>query len=199
MCARAKNKGLVWTAVLIQCAGAVWAQSPGADAINAAKIAAVCANCHGDNGISPYPHIPNLAGQNPRYLLTQMNHFASGQRRNEFMEGMIRALKPRERESLARFYAEQTVPPRSPASPALLAQGKDYYEKVCFRCHGADGRGTEDYARLAGQQTGYVQRTLTRYRDPANMVRKNPLMIEATAQLTDAQIQALAAYVASMP
>lgn len=33
------------------------------------KVAAVCANCHGEGGNSAKPSIPNLAGQNPAYLL----------------------------------------------------------------------------------------------------------------------------------
>ena len=40
------------------------------------KVAAVCANCHGEGGTSTKPSIPNLAGQNPAYLLEQMRQFA---------------------------------------------------------------------------------------------------------------------------
>ena len=55
------------------------------------KVAAVCANCHGEGGNSVKPDIPNLAGQNPAYLLEQVRQFADGRRRDMFMEGMIRA------------------------------------------------------------------------------------------------------------
>jgi len=167
--------------------------------VDTAQIANLCANCHGANGNSPNPDTPNLAGQNPRYLLAQMQKFVSGERRFEFMEGMIKTMSPKEREAVAQYFAQQTVPPRAPSDPALAARGKEVFSKICFRCHGADGRGTEQYARLAGQQTGYVERTLRRYRDPHNQVRKNPLMADATAMLTDGDIRAVAAYVASMP
>ena len=56
------------------------------------KAAAVCALCHGNNGNSLNADIPNLAGQNPAYLLEQLRQFAEGRRRNEFMEGMIKAM-----------------------------------------------------------------------------------------------------------
>ena len=36
------------------------------------KVAAVCANCHGEGGTSTKPSIPNLAGQNPASLLAQL-------------------------------------------------------------------------------------------------------------------------------
>ena len=42
------------------------------------KVAAVCANCHGDNGNSTKPEVPNLAGQNTAYLLEQVRQFADG-------------------------------------------------------------------------------------------------------------------------
>lgn len=34
-----------------------------------------CAKCHGDRGLSGNPEIPNLAGQDPRYMFRQYNRF----------------------------------------------------------------------------------------------------------------------------
>ena len=67
------------------------------------KVAAVCANCHGDGGNSTKPSIPNLAGQNPAYLLEQIRQFSDGRRRNEFMEGMIRAMNNDEKIGMVLF------------------------------------------------------------------------------------------------
>ena len=165
-----------------------------------AKAAAVCANCHGANGNSTYPETPNLAGQNPRYLLTQMEKFIDGQRRYEFMEGMIKAMSPQERLGAAMFYSRQTVAPRLVEDAGLRNRGQAYYEKVCFRCHGSNGYGTQDYARLAGQQPSYVLAAIRRYRENApGAARRDPLMAAATKLMTEDDIRAVVAYVSTMP
>ena len=106
-----------------------------------ASVAAVCANCHGDSGVSSKPEVPNLAGQNAQYLMEQMRQFAEGQRRNEFMEAMIKAMSADERAAAVLFYASRPVPPRPAADAARAARGAELYARNCFRCHGADGHG----------------------------------------------------------
>jgi cytochrome c553 len=65
------------------------------------KVAAFCANCHGDGGNSGKPEVPNLAGQNPAYLLEQSRLFAEGRRRDAFMEGLFKALSVDEKVGVA--------------------------------------------------------------------------------------------------
>lgn len=162
------------------------------------RVAAVCANCHGEGGTSLKPDIPNLASQNPAYLLEQLRQFADGRRRNEFMEGMIRAMDSDEKVGMVLFYSSQPLAQRPASSAVLAAAGHDYYGKVCFRCHGTDGRGHTLIPRIAGQQSAYVRTTLQRYRAGTG-VRVEPLMSASTRLMTDADIDAVAAYVASMP
>ena len=161
------------------------------------KVAAVCANCHGQGGNSSKSGIPNLAGQNPAYLLEQLRQFGEGQRRNEFMEGLIRVLSPAEKIAVAIFYSSQEVIHKPSASAALVSQGMAYYSKVCWRCHGEQGRGNEKVARIAGQQADYLTLTLRRYREGSN-IRIEPLMAANTRLMTDADIAAVVAYVSSM-
>ena len=161
------------------------------------KVAAVCANCHGDGGNSTKPSVPNLAGQNPAYLLEQVRQFADGRRRYEFMEGMIRAMNSDEKIGMVLFYAAQPVTPKPVADAALLAKGQEIFGKNCFRCHGDMGRGNDQIARIAGQQTDYLRSTLKRYRDGPN-TRANSIMTPNTKLLTDADIESLVAYVSSM-
>lgn len=162
------------------------------------KVAAVCANCHGDGGNSTKPSIPNLAGQNPAYLLEQLRQFADGRRRNEFMEGMIRAMDADEKIGMVLFYAAQEVTHKPAANATMAAKGQDIFNKNCFRCHGNVGRGNEQIARIAGQQPDYLSLTLKRYRDGAD-VRANSIMTPNTKHMTDADIEAVVAYVSSMP
>jgi cytochrome c553 len=164
-----------------------------------AKVAELCANCHGANGYSKLPETPNLAGQNPRYLLGQMHKFATGQRRYEFMEGLIKAMTPQERVSAVLFFANQQVPTRAPTDVALAAKGKAYFEKVCFRCHGSNARGGEEYARLAGQQVPYVTLAVKRYRENTGDRRKDPVMADTVKMMSDDDINAVATYVSTLP
>src|ERR1051325_11846503 len=46
-----------------------------------AKVASVCAACHGLNGVSVSDTIPNLAAQRPAYLEAQLKAFKDGLRR----------------------------------------------------------------------------------------------------------------------
>ncbi|MES2878070.1 MAG: c-type cytochrome [Pseudomonadota bacterium] len=161
------------------------------------KAAAVCANCHGETGNSPKSDTPNLAGQNPAYLVEQLRKFAEGQRRNEFMEGMIKAMKSDEKIGIVLFYSSQKVTHKPASNPALAAKGKEYFNKICFRCHGEDGRGNEQFARLAGQQADYMRLALQRYRAGTG-IRMDPLMAASTKLMSDADIAAVVAYAGSM-
>ena len=161
------------------------------------KVAAVCANCHGEGGNSSKPGIPNLAGQNPVYLLEQLRQFSEGRRRNEFMEGLIKVLSPAEKIGIVVFYSGQQVVHKSSGTAALVSQGMAYYNSVCWRCHGELGRGNEKIPRIAGQQADYLTLTLKHYREGSN-VRVEPLMAASTKLMTDADIAAVVAYVSSM-
>lgn len=162
------------------------------------KAAAVCANCHGADGNSPNALVPNLAGQNPAYLLEQVRQFADGRRRDMWMEGMVRALEADEKIGIVLFYSAQQVKAQSAADSAQAARGKAYYDKVCFRCHGTDGRGNAQIARVAGQRAGYLSKTLTLYRD-GKSARADSIMQPNTRHMADADIAAVAAYVSAMP
>lgn len=162
-----------------------------------AKVASFCANCHGEGGNSANPDTPNLAGQNTSYLLEQVRQFAEGRRKNIFMEGMIRALSPKEKVGVVAYYAQQNVVAKPVTNAALVTKGQEYFNKICFRCHGENGRGNEKIARIAGQQSGYLTTTLKRYRDGSG-VRADALMAANTKTMTDADITAVVAYVSSM-
>lgn len=165
---------------------------------NGEKVASICANCHGDGGNSVKPDIPNLAGQNSAYLLEQLHQFSEGRRRNEFMEGMIKVLKSDEKIGIVLFYSRQkVVVNKAGANAALVAKGKEYYSKICWRCHAQDGRGDEKFARIAGQQPAYLTTTIKRYRTGVG-VRTDPLMAASTKLMTDADIDAVVAYVSTM-
>jgi cytochrome c553 len=87
------------------------------------------------------------------------------------------------------------------ACTPLLAAGNADNGKTkataCFACHGADGNGVDpQYPRLAGQYFGYIQQALHEYKDGR---RGNPIMKGFAAQLSDQDIDDIAAYYSSLP
>lgn len=57
-----------------------------------AKVAQVCAACHGEAGVSVSDTIPNLAGQRARYIENQLRELKSGVRRNGIMNSIAAQL-----------------------------------------------------------------------------------------------------------
>lgn len=161
------------------------------------KVTFFCANCHGEEGISKTPEVPNLAGQNPAYLLEQIRKFGSGERKDQFMQGLIKVLKGDERIQIAHYYASIKVVP-SVADSSQVSRGKELFGKLCARCHGEQAHGNEMFPRLAGQKVPYLKTSITRYRDMTG-VRNNQLMSIATATLKNEDIAAIANYLTQMP
>ncbi|MFC3122922.1 c-type cytochrome [Agaribacter flavus] len=64
-----------------------------------------CAACHGDNGISTIPIIPNLAGQKAEYTVLQLQAFRSGTRINAAMTPHAKDLSDQDIVDLAAYYA----------------------------------------------------------------------------------------------
>ncbi|MEO3864636.1 c-type cytochrome [Rheinheimera fenheensis] len=74
--------------------------------VNAGKAkAAVCAACHGANGISVIPDYPNLAGQKVRYLEASIKAYRDGERKNAIMSPMASGLSDTDIANIAAFYA----------------------------------------------------------------------------------------------
>jgi cytochrome c553 len=70
-----------------------------------------CSACHGEQGEGrPDAAYPRLAGLDARYLLRQLNDFADGNRDNEIMRPIAKALSSDEREAVTSFYAGLTTP-----------------------------------------------------------------------------------------
>ena len=73
-----------------------------------ARAAAVCAACHGANGVSVADAIPNLAGQKPAYLEAQLRALKDGSRKNPVMNAIASQLSPDDIANVAAYFATQT-------------------------------------------------------------------------------------------
>lgn len=68
--------------------------------------AALCAACHGPNGISINPLWPSLAGQQPIYLAKQIRAFRDGERVEPTMQPFVANLTDQDVEDIAAYYAK---------------------------------------------------------------------------------------------
>ncbi|MBE1162828.1 c-type cytochrome [Dyella acidiphila] len=68
---------------------------------------------------------------------------------------------------------------------------------ACVACHGKDGNSVDpQYPRLAGQYNEYIQQALHEYKDGR---RNNAIMKGFASQLSDQDIEDVAAFFSSMP
>jgi cytochrome c553 len=188
----------------------------GADAIAQdkppAQVSQVCAACHGVDGNSTAPANPKLAGQIPEYLAKQLHDFMpqrgkKPQRQSAVMNGMVANLSAEDVKALAAYYSSQQLKPAVASDKSLAAQGQKLWRggdaaagvPACAGCHGPSGSGIPvEFPRVGGQYTEYVSAQLQAFRSGARDNDPNGMMRAVAAHLTDAQIRALAEYVAGL-
>lgn len=157
----------------------------------------LCGYCHGKDGNSTRADIPNLAEQRPVYLFSAFEKFASGERTDFVMTQAANLLSIEDRVNIAVYYGMQKVKVKSSVNPELDAHGQRVFQQICIQCHGPQGKGMNDAPRLAGQPAAYVRYALKGFRDDAEY-RPGSLMLPIAAQLSNADIEALASYIQGM-
>lgn len=68
---------------------------------------AVCSACHGQNGVSPAPNWPTLAGQHEDYLVQVLMQYKTGERKDAVMAGQVINLTTKDIKDIAAYYAAQ--------------------------------------------------------------------------------------------
>lgn len=168
-----------------------------------------CFACHGPQGSGAVnPEWPRLAGQGAPYIKEQLAAFKGNVRKNPVMYGMAAPLSEEDMANLAAYFSKQQSP-SGVASPDSVAVAQPLYRggdaargiPACASCHGPDARGNAAAAfpRLAGQNLAYTINQLKAYRAGERGAQGKGVMMQAVAaKLTDAEIQALASYVAGI-
>lgn len=173
-----------------------------------AKVA-YCNTCHGFNGqgFRAFQAIPRLAGQQPEYLKNQLQAFIERRRTNNIMFNVAHVLSPEMLEALTANFNGLDPKPLGGAPRNLVAEGKTIFEEgvpksdipPCASCHGADGKGRDQFPRLAGQLNDYIFSKLTNWTKERGQIPAQPdssaIMEPFTHGLTASQIKAVAAYV----
>jgi cytochrome c553 len=169
-------------------------------------LAASCAQCHGDDGLShDNALLPRLAGQREAYLLKTLEAFARGARHSGTMEPIAAALTPEARTELARDYAAMkpgaVLPARASRGEAIAREGIAAQRvPACVECHGPGAkRGKPEYPTLAGQPADYLELQLTLFREQRRGGSDHAhLMQPIASRLTPAQARDVAEYFASL-
>ncbi|MEM9622452.1 MAG: c-type cytochrome [Pseudomonadota bacterium] len=169
---------------------------------------AACAACHGQDGATPLtPEYPNLAGQNEKYLMRQLQMIQSDERQIPLMAGQLNGKSEQDLADLAAYYA---------SLPAKIGQAQGDDEQIalaeqifkggiarknvaaCAACHSPTGMGNAQagFPRVGGQPVAYTIAQLTAYREKTRATDElfGGMMRDTAEGLTDTEIALLADY-----
>ena len=82
-----------------------YANTSSADAAAGKAKSAMCAACHGADGISSNEIWPNLAGQKRQYLINQITAFRDGKRIDPMMAPMVNSLSDADIVDLGEYFS----------------------------------------------------------------------------------------------
>jgi cytochrome c553 len=151
--------------ILLLMAGA--SVAPASPSISGERLYAPCVVCHQASAWGSLDGaIPNLAGQQKRYLEKQLAVFRSGARVDTAMNIIASHVTFDDQHNMA-VVAEylsklESNPKPVQGSGAHLRLGQELYTHICAACHGVNGRGAaaNRVPRIAGQHYPYLQRQI---------------------------------------
>ena len=168
------SAGIVIATAIAGCASPDRSRNMANPNTSAQTLAAqVCSNCHGLDGNSVSPNFPRLAGQQKNYFVAQLKGFRSHNRADpagfEYMWGLSRSLTDSQIEGLADYYSQQNPLVAASTDDGRVSSGRDLYQQgipaksvpPCMSCHGAEGKGSDQHPRVAGQHADYLVKQLT--------------------------------------
>jgi cytochrome c553 len=176
----------------------------------------LCVECHGERGLTDIGAlgVPHLAGQYAAYLEKQLNNFKSGERKHEVMNPMAESLKNGDIIDIVSYFSTQpnmhSAPQRTQdlasqnVAQNLFMRGDSKRNILsCKSCHGVDGKGgisaNDVYPVIAGQRHFYLREQLLNWRSKSRSNSPGQVMNVIAKSLSDAEIEALAEYISSMP
>ncbi|MEZ4370947.1 MAG: c-type cytochrome [Polyangiaceae bacterium] len=173
------------------------------------KGVVACKTCHGEDGAGMAgADFPRLAGLDAAYLEGQLKHFQAKQRKNDMMSPVAAALSVEERAAVSEYYASLKAKSNAVADASLVSRGKELAQHgawdreipPCESCHGPAGVGVGvNFPALAGQHPSYTEAQLAQWKSGVRGGEPLKLMSAIAANMTEADMQAAAAYFGSLP
>ena len=162
---------------------------------------AACDGCHGPKGITTSQTTPSLAGISATSLSASLKEFRAKTRPCGAADMCAAAAKLSDADitALADHYSKLPYSSmKQTTDPAKVTAGKAIAAKHCEGCHSKGGSDPADDASiLAGQPATWLRSTLSAYK--AGKVADGPKMMkQKLATLSDADLDALAQYYASL-
>lgn len=173
-----------------------------------------CIACHGRDGSKAIQNFPNLAGQDAKYMIAQMDDIATGARvsgpdargypRTQGMKDIMHLVSKEEREAIAKYLAALPAPKPAALDPAptpeRLAEGKAAYTKGgCQTCHGADGlKPLPLHPNLGGMKRDYLVAQMKDMREGVRVNGKSKTMLPFAKKLDDAGVELIADYLSQI-
>jgi cytochrome c553 len=177
-----------------------------------ARVAA-CIGCHGVRGRGvENVYFPRLAGKPAGYLYNQLVAFREGRRRYVPMNYLLAYLPDAYLMRMAAYFAAQNPPPlvqpASVAPPQLRREGERIVTQgvpgkripACMACHGSALGGREPgIPGLLGLRADYVSAQLGAWRYGVRTALAPDCMQFVASSLSEPEVAAVAAYLASLP
>lgn len=176
------------------------------DPVKGKQKAQACVSCHGENGISPNPNVPNLAGQIQNYMKQQWDGYSAGKNNDEVMKNVAAMFqKGEEINDIMAYYASlprRKGPGKITPTAQLKASATYLTMYNCYQCHGEKGEGAESAKlsspRLAGQNKAYLVKAMKDYRSGARIPARYSLMDQIMPLVGDEDIEAMAEYLSNL-
>lgn len=172
----------------------------------------LCQGCHGEKGMSVEGLVPHLAGQYGKYISKNLRNFQSGVRTHQIMSAMAATINDDDLADISAYFAAQPKmagngqgenSPTAQAGKNLFLKG-DMSRMVlpCVSCHGVAGKGRaphlDMFPVIGGQQADYLRQQLIIWRSGERTNSANGVMNRIAKNLTNAEIDSLAEYMASL-
>lgn len=168
-----------------------------------------CDACHGANGVSKNTNIPSIAGIAEWNLSDQMlqyldgrpaktvNHVTGDTSQSGNMKTIVEGLTEDQINDLASYYSSKPfVKAKQTFDATKAAAGKEVHMTKCDKCHSKSGGDPFDEASiLAGQQKGYILRSMNEYKNGQRDGDKG--MVDAIKALSADDISAVVEFYAS--
>ena len=172
-----------------------------------------CSTCHGSSGQgTPDVNFPRIAGKPAGYLFNQLQNFRDGHRSYPPMNYLVQYLHDDYFTDMAAFFAAQHIPFAPPEKSALpanqLAVGEQLVHQgdaahgipPCVACHGVELTGINPgIPGLIGLHSRYISGQIEAWRAGTRRAKAPDCMSDIAHRLSDAQITAVAAWLATQP